>query len=123
MGAGVAKEAVQRVPDLPKWNGTAYRKYAGSEFVLSYPPHKILCFPTKPLCKLFPELSWQSDSSLGLIERLLPSLVALTQEVTDGVYLPLLGCGNGNLHRSEVVPLLEEHLGPPNTHFYLVEQQ
>lgn len=118
MGRGVAKQAAERVPQLPSLYGKTCREFKGYPFVASYPLYKMIMFPTKPLLSLIPELSWQQPASLELIEHLLPSLLFLQ---TKDTYLPALGCGAGELTIAEVYPLLEKYLEPSETNYYLVE--
>lgn len=120
MGRGVAKQAADRWPNLPKRYGSECRRCSGYPFVVAYPPKKMILFPTKPLFKLMPELSWQQPASLELIERLLPSLMYITSEA-EKVFLPALGCGAGELTIDQVYPILEKYLAPAKVDYYLVE--
>ena len=71
-----------------------------------------MLFPTKPMNKNFPFLSWRNDSELSLISRSLQELAALIPTfITAGmVLIPDVGCGFGRLKTSEVRPLIESYL-------------
>lgn len=121
MGRGLARQAAQRYPVLPRFLGlkcTAAREM--TPVVWWQQEHtSLLLFPVKPLNFERPWLSWQSDASLALIERSTEQLSRLVAKHSLGmVALPLVGCGNGKLQRSEVLPILEAHLGDD---FTLVE--
>ncbi len=107
MGKGIALQFRQAFPA----NYTAYRKACekdevqiGKMFVfptgLLTPPHFIINFPTKT--------NWRSKSRLDDIETGLDDLIALIRsEGITSVALPPLGCGNGGLDWSVVLPKIE----------------
>jgi len=124
MGRGVARQAAERYPDLAAWLGERCRNMdrLGQTHEQPYdiwvPVHdeaKLLFFPTKPLDKIQPHLSWKQRADLALVAA---SLRALTSEVMQtrlrsarlercDVVMPLVGCGNGGLDIDDVVPLLK----------------
>ncbi len=116
MGRGIAKEAKLKYPDLPREYGEFCRFAQENSGVKFFPNYNVICFPTKPLNKEFPYLSWKSNSSLDLIEASLSGLVTLVNLFEkagvpfDKVCLPPPGCGNGNLNLYEVMPLLTKYL-------------
>ncbi len=124
MGAGVAKEAASRFPDLPAKYGARCQKYQHNTAVWPFRPGKLILFPTKPLDAGQPWLSWRSDSDYTLIERSAKQLAKLVsilrqeEKFLPVVVLPLVGCGNGNLEPKRVVRLLERYLDDT---FILVE--
>jgi hypothetical protein len=115
MGAGIAKAAADKYPDLPAWYGQKCRKYQADTAVLPYKPGKLFLFPTKPLADQ-PWMSWKQDASLDLIRQSTTQL-ALWLEILqrDGKFIkpvgvPLVGCQNGNLKPKQVVPILQKYL-------------
>jgi hypothetical protein len=116
MGAGIAKQAANRFPDLPAVYGPRCKKYGEDTAVWPFVPGKLILFPTKPLNPDQPWLSWKSDSDYSLIERSAKQLVKLVDILRQRgkflpvVMLPMVGCGNGNLEPRRVVRLLEKYL-------------
>lgn len=124
MGRGIASEAAEMFLDLPKlygWFCKAHRDGAIMQYCGLAPRgkyRKLLLCPSKPLDVENPHLSWQSEASLPLIERMLPLLAA---EVPGcPVAVPLIGCGNGRLDPVVVRPLMHEYL---DDRFVLVEEK
>ena len=124
MGAGVAKEAAKRFPDLPTIYGVRCQKYRCDTAVWPFEPGKLILFPTKPLNSNQPWLSWKNNSDYGLIEKSakqLAYLVFILRErgkFLSTVTLPMVGCGNGNLNPKRVTQILEKYLDDT---FLLVE--
>lgn len=123
MGAGVAYEARRRFPELPTWYGNLCATFREDTPVLPYPFRKLILFPTKPLNNECPWLSWKANSCPDLIERSLKQLRDLIPELplwSPGklprrlprqVFMPLPGCGNGNLLPTDVYPMIDSTLG------------
>lgn len=89
MGAGVALQAKQRFPDLPKKLGVWVRKYGNRPFIC--PEEKLITFPTKH--------SWRDDSDLDLIVDSARKIVQITDKYSlDKVFMTRPGCGNGGLN-------------------------
>lgn len=137
MGAGVAKEAALRYPDLPKWYGQECLNHGlhpnptlGYGGVTIYRPGRMIMMATKDLNPDAPWLSWRANSTLDRIEKSLESLSGLSESVSlfnlqdyyphGDIYLPPPGCGNGGLALDDVMPLLEKYLGPAPDTFHLV---
>lgn len=124
MGAGIAAKASELFPELPKWYGDRCKKFRGDTAVCAYVPANFLLFPTKPLAEK-PWLSWQQDSDCELIKRSarqLQALVTILRErgtLFGDVYLPLVGCENGNLTKNVVLPILSKYL---DDRFVLLER-
>lgn len=116
MGAGIAKTAADKYPDLPVWYGERCKKYRTNTAVAAYKNGRIFLFPTKPFNEEQPWLSWKSDSSIELIERSSRQLVRLVDILSNrGLFiprvgLPLPGCGNGNLTQRQVIPIISNIL-------------
>ncbi len=125
MGAGTARTAADKYPDLPGWYGARCKKYGTETAVCPYESGQLILFPTKPLNEKQPWLSWQSDSDIDLIRRssiqlaALVSLLEKQKKLFGQVGLPLVGCMNGNLTRSSVVPILKHFL---DDRFILLEK-
>jgi hypothetical protein len=123
MGAGVAREAARRFPDLPMNYGIRCKKYQKNAAVWPFLPGRLILFPTKPLNVEQPWLSWKSDSDYSLIERSAKQLaklidILIQRESITSVALPIVGCGNGNLEPKRVIQVLEKYL---NDTFILVQ--
>lgn len=106
MGAGIAKEAKNRFPDLPLQAGKRILKQCGNlnSYGLlvseNWPKNKIGLFQTKR--------NWQDKSSIEIIKRSLYDLdFWLIGRDDKIVCLPFPGIGNGGLSREEILPLLE----------------
>jgi len=114
MGGGVAKQASELYPSLAKWYGDQCFLYQQDMPCLRY--DRLILFPVKTLNRLHPHLSWQRSASLTLIER---STKDLARFPDQEIALPLVGCGNGRLAESDVLPILNMYL---NDRFTLVIQ-
>ena len=104
MGAGLALQAKQKYPMLPSALGQAI-KALGRTSVVHISSEGLILFPTKD--------DWWEDSSLGLIEQGLKELTALSDLIINHptpIYLPRLGCGNGNLKWEYVKTVMECYL-------------
>lgn len=104
MGAGVAKQAAERYPELPAFFADAVRAqspvcaYKGTD-------HYLIALPTKR--------DWKQDSDLNLILGSLKLVVKLVDSLKlKSVALTPPGCGNGNLKwddvRKAIEPLLDD---------------
>lgn len=101
MGKGIALQARERFPNLPKELGRKLRVFGLTP--IAFHSIKILTFPVK--------LDWWQNSSLSLIEEGCKSLVEHFSKLnTDAVYMVRPGCGNGQLDWEEVKPILEAYL-------------
>jgi len=99
MGAGIAKQAVQRFPRLPRI--LAQHVKARGNIPCLVPECKIISFPTKH--------NWRNPSDPNLIiqsARLAMDL--LPKDCTCAMSRP--GCGNGSLKWEQVKPLIEDIL-------------
>ena len=117
MGAGIAKEARLRFPEM----AAAYRQQCesgrltiGRLWLWRYSEPWILCFPTKK--------HWRHPSRLSYVEAGLEKLVATYQdrEITS-LAMPHLGAAHGGLDWDSVRPKVYEHLEPLtdlNVHLY-----
>lgn len=123
MGRGLARQAAARYPVLPWLYGkvcrdTAYSQtpdesFAPMPFMVWSPDESpgLILFVTKPVNKDAPQLSWQRKSDLGAIRascEMLAQWLKLPPELGTLIAMPLVGCGNGGLQESEVLPVLNE---------------
>ena len=126
MGAGLAKQAAEREPELPAWLGERISQHGG-EHVYVYTletsdgedPTYYACLPTK--------CHWKDRSSLGLITDMVHELRFIARAMAwELIALPRLGCGLGGLRwEDQVRPLLLDldlddrfvivHPGDPST--------
>lgn len=97
MGRGVAKQAAERFPQLPRL--VACSIWAIGNHVAPI-LENLVTFPVKH--------HWDEKADFHLIERSARELVQLANDVrwTD-IRLPRPGCGNGGLRWQDVRPLLE----------------
>jgi len=101
MGRGVALEAKQKFPELPKLLGFLIKKFGNYVFI--FPRYNIFTFPTKH--------KWMEDSDLKLIEKSAAHLMLYINKFDiSRVYLPRPGCGNGKLKWKDVKPIIENIL-------------
>lgn len=110
MGKGLALQVKKAYPD----NFIAYKKACddgkiviGEMFVFDnstlFPPRYIVNFPTKK--------HWKAPSKLEYINAGLRSLTdVICQLGINSIAIPPLGCGNGNLSWSDVLPVIETGL-------------
>lgn len=105
MGRGLARQAAQRWPLLPKTLAMLLREHGNHAFDVWKPRRlpTLLSFPVKH--------HWHESAELDLIERSAQELVALADSLAyRQVALPRVGCGNGKLDWVDVQPILERHL-------------
>jgi hypothetical protein len=120
MGAGLAKDAAKRFPDLTQRYGALCKLHGLNTPVLFMEDLALVLFPTKPLNLDAPNMSWQGSSDIHRVEQSLRELVDLQPSMNRPVYIPLVGCGNGRLRESAVLPLMEKYL--QSNSFILVRQ-
>jgi len=113
MGRGVAYQAKQKFPELPKKLGDRLleARSKGSEFWNKpkvFKEFKIVTFPVKH--------NWWEKGNLDLIElssKVLAAAFGFYEEVepfNDVIYSPRPGCNNGKLDWKDVKPILEKYL-------------
>jgi len=101
MGRGLALDTTNLYPYFRKMFG---KKLLDNGNVVQYfSNERIITFPVKSV--------WYKDAELAIIERSCQQLNLMTTAYTfDHIYMPRVGCGNGNLHWNEVKPILEKYL-------------
>lgn len=85
---------------------------------------RLIFFATKSLNKEYPHLSWQQNSCLETIEQSCKELKEMLDTILQprNIYMPYVGCGNGNLDKSLVVQILEKYFDNYNN-VYLVDYE
>ena len=122
MGAGLAKEASRRFKNLAYRYGRWCNQYGAEAPVVYAEDLGLILLPTKPLNTKAPYLSWRNSSELPLIEKSLRELVELKPQhpELETIFVPLVGCGNGGLSETDVLPLMSSILVAD--HFVFVRQ-
>lgn len=109
MGRGLALQAKLKHPKLPFELGTLIETHGNHVFLLR--PYHLISFPVKPV--------WWVKASMELIEQSTKELIAVINSSNEtDVLIPLVGCGNGKLHKEQVLPILSKYL---DDRFTLVE--
>ena len=102
MGRGVAAQAVEKWPDIPRWLGGKIR--AGQRGLVVHEEHALLFLPVK--------VHWRDRADVHLLERSLSELAAFAAaHPGDVIVSPVPGIGFGGLDRGAVDDLLRRHLG------------
>ena len=103
MGAGLAKQAAKKYPDLPKL--LAYKIKQDEEGTFDFPELGLVCVPTKR--------DWRDKSDPKLIKYGCKQLALLAKLVPqEQFYVPLLGCGLGGLSwKKDVRPIIINEFG------------
>jgi hypothetical protein len=106
MGRGIARQAAERYPWLPKAMGEAVRRNGLSVELFLH--NRLIAFPTKH--------QFYEDSDPSLIET---SVIQLVQKVEEfqlfnnpnaRILIPRPGCNNGKLDWADVEPILRQYL-------------
>lgn len=115
MGAGIAKEAAKRFPDLPFSLANHIRRWQDRVYIYQFP---VICLPTKR--------NWRNPSRLDWIEKGchdLKEVCRIIESVGDNrpVLVPPLGCGHGGLNwERQVRPVVDSILD--NERFLMVNK-
>jgi len=106
MGRGCAKEAADRFTGLAQFLGFSLIQYQNHVFYLhQFGDRGIITFPVKE--------NWSDRASIPLIKQSARELIEMTIpyfEITEKIYLPRPGCGNGGLEWNNVKPEIENIL-------------
>lgn len=102
MGAGVARQAAERFPDLPYTLGAHVLRYGNRAFVLH--AERLITCPTKD--------DWKKPAIPELVDQSLAQVVAIADKYAlRSVAMPRPGCGLGGLDwETKVKPLCRKHL-------------
>ena len=111
MGAGLAKQAVERFPNLDFQIGAKVGSLGNHVFF--FKAWGVVSFPTKE--------DWKDDSELSLIARSCEELNSIAIIHPDcAFYIPQVGTGKGHLNWVDVLQVVEDRLVAPN--IFLVER-
>ncbi len=103
MGAGLAKDAATRHPDLPRLLGQELRRSGNRPY--AFPYARIITVPTKH--------HWQQPSDLQLIVDSIQAVVRMIEQRNmTRVYFPRLGCGLGQLSWPDVRSAIAPYVTP-----------
>lgn len=110
MGAGLAKQAMEKFTGLPACYGAVCRQLAvgpvnGYHRIYYLPNEHLILAASKPLNVEQPWLSWQGKASYEVVYESLGELRDLAAKGTEFV-LPVLGTGNGGLDYPTVVEMI-----------------
>jgi hypothetical protein len=98
MGAGTAKQAADRYPELPRLLGEALQSRGN---VVTRLLSHIGTFPVKN--------EWMEDADLKLIRKSAKRLKQIAEKQPNIKFVvPKPGCGNGNLEWEQVKPIMEK---------------
>ncbi|MFA5130770.1 MAG: hypothetical protein WC477_07735 [Patescibacteria group bacterium] len=113
MGAGLAKTAAMRWPNLPVDYGAWCQKFGGKMFVSK--KNRVICLPSKPLNKVQPWASWRSNSCPDLIRESYRQLKDWAlKNPKETVKLAPFGAQNGKLPMDMALKLVEDACFPDN---------
>lgn len=104
MGAGLAKDAVERFSELPQNLANHIRQFGDRLYVDS----PIICMPTKHNWRLPSQIRWIEQGCIELLDlaRILSSV-----DDTRPILLPQIGCGLGGLNwERQVRPMVDSIL-------------
>lgn len=101
-GRGVALQAAMEYPGLRRALGKKLRETNRAPYVHVFGEFGIICLPVKR--------RWNDGASMAMIRSGLQRLNELADELEPSIYLPLLGCGFGELTEAQVLPVLESFL-------------
>ena len=103
MGAGIAKQAKERHPDLPRFWGQSIHEGQEDDIIVTFKlaPYALVAFHTKA--------HWKDPSIPSLIRKSATSLLTVAdRKKWECVFLPRPGCSNGGLRWESVKPILED---------------
>lgn len=111
MGRGIAKEAKDRFPSLPKILGNGIKKYGNRSM-------KLTKVNDTYLISFVVKHNWWEEADINLIRRSCNEVVDMVNKFGwKKILLPRPGCGNGKLKWNDVKPILEETL---DDRFYVI---
>lgn len=122
-GRGIAYQCKLKYPNLPVWYGKVLIKRLqnnDNRNLVIENTNNLILFPTKKLDVANPHLSWKQSSDLETIEKSCIELKAFSEKNKQNIYLPLVGCGNGNLDKADVMPIIDKYFSDSDNVF-LVE--
>lgn len=111
MGRGIAKQAKEKYPWLPKLLGgwiIASDNMAGIFTHGSIYPKHIITMPVKPILGPNGEPGWKAKADICLIkESARITAINVNDYEIEKIIMPRPGCGNGGLKWEDVKPIIE----------------
>lgn len=101
MGRGLASQCTNRYPTVPFQLGTKIISN-GNHVHIFIKPLKMFSFPVKH--------NWWEKADLELIQQSCIELSTIATQVGADVFIPHVGCGNGQLSWDVVRPILDKFL-------------
>lgn len=102
MGRGVAAQAAMKHRGLRNALGKKLKNTDRAPYIHVFSEWQVICLPVKR--------KWLDKADMGLIRAGLRRLTELADELSAPIYIPLLGCGFGELSEDQVLPFMEEYL-------------
>lgn len=125
MGRGIARQAAELYPPLPRYLGNCLQKHGNRVF--HFPlraPAALEHLAKEPVIITFPtKHHWRDPSDIQLIKKSAEQLVQLVDTLRPfvrRVALPFPGCSNGGLRIVDVVPILKAVFGG-DIRFFIVD--
>ncbi len=119
MGRGVALQASDRYPEVKERWGNVCQALDGNVTTMYDEEMNFIYFPTKPLNRAEPHMSWKGKATMDTVKKSLGALLhVVKQHDILECMMPLVGCGNGGLSKRLVKKLMEQNL---DDKFTLVE--
>ncbi len=100
MGKGLALQVKKKFPEFPKVFGRELKEYGNVPLIFT--DYKFITFPVKRV--------WWEKADLKLIENSAQLLGEEWIHIPDHIYMPKVGCGNGQLNWEDVYPIIEKYL-------------
>ena len=138
MGAGLALDAKKRFPQLPKLvaeritQNIIKTEISLYEYLFLFSNLRLICLPTKEEvyrnsnltliktgCKALVELDAKFREKELIEYKNSTQVSKFPSKIKYIIYIPLLGCGKGNLKEKQVLPILDQYLSCPR--FVLVK--
>ncbi len=112
MGAGVARQAAEKDPELPRLLGHSLKTRGN---VVSLLTPNLISFPVKH--------NWYEEADLDLIRTSAKELARRAKLHPSTRYiLPRPGCGNGGLQWAQVLPIMAKYFGQLDN-VYIIERE
>lgn len=110
MGRGIALEAKEKYPWIPKYLGSAISLYGNQVYALGAIPSEVDNRGWKYLLSFPVKHNWQEKADLQLIEDSAEGLFEMAKALDlKDILVPRPGCGNGQLSWEDVKPILETY--------------
>ncbi len=113
MGCGLAQQCAERYPQMPEHLGTMLEQSGNHVFEFKMPA-RLITFPVKT--------NWWEKAKQHLIQKSCQELLMLIGDRHVSVFLPRVGCGNGQLDwEKQVKPILKQEFVNCVPQFFIVD--